>query len=262
MSKKWKILGYQTNIEWYDVKTKFKQLLRKITYTWLFQEIICSIFANYMWLVYLTSKKEFVNSSKMLEVAKEGKPIIIVFWHNRLMMVPFFTRLPKKLYPNYTLMTLASNHGDGRFVGRVMEKFGLHSILGSSNDGRKSSRGISVSALRNIIKGLQKGYALGVTPDGPRGPNQQINGEILNIAKISGAKIMACSYSASKMKELDTWDKFKIPLPFSKLCFHFDDEEFFVDKKSSEEEISKIKEAIEEKMNFVQEESLRKANLK
>ena len=30
--KKWRIFGYQTDIEWYDVKTKIKQLLRKIFY--------------------------------------------------------------------------------------------------------------------------------------------------------------------------------------------------------------------------------------
>jgi len=253
MTKKWKIFGYQTNIEWYDIKTKFKQLLRKITYSWLFQEIICSIFASYMWFVYLTSKKQFINDDLLIKSAKENKPLLIVFWHNRLMMIPFITKKPKKLFPKYTIMTLASNHGDGKFVGRVMEKFGLKSILGSTKDGRKSSRGISTSTLRQIIKGLRKGDSIGITPDGPRGPNQKINGEILNIAKISGAGILPCSYSTSKMLELKTWDKFKIPLPFSKLCFYFDEKIFFVDENISNS-------VIEERLNIVQEKSRKKVN--
>ncbi|MBL6664868.1 MAG: DUF374 domain-containing protein [Rickettsiales bacterium] len=256
MKRKWKIFGCQTNVEWFDIKTKFKQLLRKIAYTWLFREIICSILSGYMWLVYLSSRKKFINYDRLVDVSRKGKPLIIVFWHNRLMMIPFITRVSRKINPDYKLMTLASNHGDGRFVGRVMEKFGLYSILGSTNDGRKSSRGISVSSLRDLIKGLKKGRALGITPDGPRGPNQKINGDVINIAKISGAGILTCSYSASKMKELDSWDKFKIPLPFSTLCFYFDDTIVFVGKKSSDGENMKLKEDLEQKMNFVQDKSL------
>jgi len=252
MSKKWKIFGYQTNVEWYDVKVKFKQLLRKITYSWVCQEAICLSFAAYMWLVYLTSKKEFVNSELLIEAAKNKKPIIVTFWHNRLMMAPFITRPVKKLYPDYKMMTLASEHGDGRFVGRVMEKFGLISILGSTNDGRKSSRGISISALRTLVKGLKKGYALGITPDGPRGPNQKINGEITHIAKLSGANIVACSYSSSKMKEFNSWDKFKVPLPFGKLCFYFDEKVLCLDTGDEN-----TKKDLEKRMNFVQNESAR-----
>jgi len=256
MSKKWKIFGIQTNVEWYDVKTKFKQLLRKITYSWLFQELICLMIKGYLELVYATSKKTFINHELLLEAAKNKAPMIISFWHNRLMMTPFATQKPRKLYPDYNLMTLASKHGDGKFVGGVMKKFGLLLIFGSSRDNRKASRGIDFANMRQIFSGLKKGYSLGITPDGPRGPNQKINGELINIARISGAGILALSYSSSRMIEMKTWDKFKIPLPFSKLCFYFDGSPIYVSKNSSDEEIEKIKIIVEERMNFVQEKSL------
>lgn len=254
-SKKWKIFGIQTNIEWYDVKTKFKQLLRKITYSWLFQELICLIAMTYMKFVYHSSKKIFINHEILFEAAKNKKPILISFWHNRLLMIPFVTKKPKKLYPGYNFMTLASKHGDGQFVGKVMEKFGLISILGSSKDGRKSSRGIDIGGMKKIFDGLKRGYSLGITPDGPRGPAQKINGEIVNIARVSGAGILAMSYSASRFKKLKTWDKFTIPLPFSTLCFCFDDQAIYVAKNCGEEEMEKIKNLVEERMNFVQEKS-------
>lgn len=255
MAKKWKILGMQTHIEWYDVRTKFKLLLRKVTYSWLFQQLICLIILNYMKLVYLTSKKVFVNEDLFLEAIKNKEPIIISFWHNRLMMAPFVTIKPRKLYPNYNFMTLASNHGDGRFVGKIMERIGLNSIYGSSRDGRKSSRGIDLKSLKQIINGLKQGFSLGITPDGPRGPNQKINGEIVKIARLSGAKILALSYSSSRHKKLNTWDKFYIPKPFSKLCFYYDDSLISVPKSASDEEMQIIKEKVEERMNFVQSAS-------
>ena len=262
MSKKWKIFGYQTNIEWYDVKTKFKQLLRKITYSWLFQELLCLIFLSYMRLVFYSSKRIFINQNSVLDAAKNKTPLLIVFWHNRLLIAPFVTVAPKKLYPDCNFMTLASRHGDGRFVGRIMEKFGLISILGSSRDGRKASRGIDIGSFKRIFEGLKKGYCLNITPDGPRGPNQKINGEIVNIARISQAGILAASCSSSRFKQLNTWDQFKIPLPFSTLCFYLDEKPFYIDKNASKEEMEAIKITIEERMNFLQEESLKIARSK
>lgn len=256
MIKKWKFFGYQTKFEWYDVKTKFKQLLRKITYSWMFQELICITLIFYLRLVFFTSRKKFINHEILFKAAKDKSPLIICFWHNRLMMMPFATQKPKRIYRDYNFMTLASRHGDGQFVGRVMEKLGLISIYGSSKDGRKSSRGIDIGSFKKIFDGLKKGYSLGITPDGPRGPNQKINGEIINIARISGAGILATSYSCSRFLEINTWDKFKIPLPFSTLCFYFDDQAIYVARHSSEEEMLEIKNTVEERMNFVQEKSL------
>jgi len=260
MSKKWKIFGYQTNIEWYDVKTKFKQLLRKITYSWLFQEMICLVFLSYMHLVFYSSNYIFVNLDLMIIAANNKMPIIICFWHNRLMMAPFRTQKIKKLYPEYNFVTLASRHGDGKFVGKIMEKFGLISISGSSKDGRKASRGIEIGSFRKIFESLKKGYSLGITPDGPRGPNQKINGEIVNVARISGAGILPTSYSSSRFKQLNTWDKFKVPLPFSTLCFYLDKEAIYVPKNADAKEVEKIQNLVEERMNFSQEESQKLAN--
>ena len=254
-SLKWKIFGIQTKVEWYDVKTKFKQLIRKITYSKLFQELICWLVFGYLQLIYYSSRKTFINQELLIDAAKNKSPLIISIWHNRLMAIPLITKKPKKLYPQCNLMSLASKHGDGRFVGRVMEKFGLISILGSSNDGRKSSRGIDFADMRKILYGLKNGNSLGITPDGPRGPNQKINGEIINIAKISGAGILATSCSSSRFIELKTWDKFKIPLPFSRLYFCFDDKPIYISKNTEKDELDKIRVDLEERMNLVQKKS-------
>ncbi len=260
MTHKWKIFGYQTDVEWYDVKTKFKQLLRKILYSWIVQELICLIIQGYMWLVFITSKKIWINHEIILEAAKTKHSLLIAAWHNRLMMIPFITIKPKKIYAGYNFMTLASRHGDGRFVGHVMEKFNLISLYGSTKEGRKSSRGIDFASLRKILEGLKKGYSLGITPDGPRGPNQKINGEIINIARISGAGIIPTSYSSSRFRQINTWDYFKIPLPFATLCFYFDEKPIYVPKNSTPEEVEKIKTIVEERMNLVQEQSLRRSS--
>lgn len=261
-SKKWKIFGIQTDVEWYDVKTKFKQLLRKITYSWLFQEFICTIALVYLKFVFHSSKKIFLNTEVCVNEIKQGKPVIISFWHNRLLMIPFIAMNAKKSVPSHEFMTLASKHGDGKFVGVTMQKLGMVSILGSSKDGRKSSRGIDIGSFKRIFTGFKNGQSLGMTPDGPRGPSQKINGELVNIARISGAAILPTSYSASRHKKLRTWDRLMIPLPFSKLVFAFDDAVIRVDKNANEEEIKKLIVFTESRMNDIQDKADKLVNSK
>lgn len=233
-----------------------KLFLRKLVYKKFFRKLICNFIVAYMNFVYFTSRIKFVNFEILAKSAKNKEPLIIVFWHNRLMMIPFIAKKVKKLHPFYNFMTLASKHGDGQFVGQVMENLGLISILGSTqSDKNKRSKGIGVASFKRIFSGFKAGYSLGITPDGPRGPNQKINGEIINIAHKANVGVLALSYSSSKFIELKTWDKFKIPLPFSKICFYLDEEIVYVPKESSESEITKIEEKIEEKMNLAQEKS-------
>lgn len=253
MMKKWKIFGHK--IEWYDIKTKIKKIIRSLFYSALIQNLICRFIVFYMWFVYISSKKKFINCDLYLEVAKQQKPLIIASWHNRLMMMPFIARFAiKKANKNYRFITLASQHGDGQFVGRVMEAFGFHNIYGSSQNKRKKSRGINLHSLREIVRGLKEGKAFGITPDGPRGPNQKINSEIIGIAKISGAAIMAASYSCSRFIQFNSWDRFKLPLPFATICFYCSDF-IFVDREISKDEEILLKIKLEKELNLAQEKS-------
>jgi lysophospholipid acyltransferase (LPLAT)-like uncharacterized protein len=167
-------------------------------------------------------------------------------------MIPAMEKRIKNSYPNYNFMTLASRHGDGRIVGRVMQKFSLISILGSTKDGRKSSRGIDFSSMRQILDGLKRGYSLGITPDGPRGPNQKINGDIINIARIANAKIIAVSYSSSNFIIFNSWDRFKLPLPFGKLSFFIDEVPLEIPRNSSQQDLSEFEKTLTKKLDFTQ----------
>lgn len=244
-------------IELWEVKASFRLLLRKLAYSFFAQKVITFLIYSYLLFVYKTSTKKFIGFEEISKIKNDKKSIIFAFWHNRLIMMPLFARKVKKHFKYHNLMTLASKHGDGKFVGMVMEKFGLISILGSTKDGRKASRGIDYSNMRKIIEGLKKGYSLGITPDGPRGPNQQINGELINIARLTKARIIAVSYSSSNFKIIKkSWDKFKIPLPFSRLCFVVDEIYFEVEKNfEDDKDFLKQKKAITERLNFVQKKA-------
>lgn len=235
-----------------NIKYQLKTFIRHISYSNLFQEIISGIVFLYAFLVYLTSKKKFINKEVLLNIAHHRSSVIIAFWHNRLMMIPFLARKIKQTYPNYNFMTLASKHGDGRLVGRVMSKFGLISILGSKKNSKQPSRGIDFSSTRQIIDGLKRGYSLGITPDGPRGPNQKINGDLINLARITKTKILTISYSCLRYKTINSWDNFKVPLPFNKICFYLNEEMIEIPSKINDQQIQEYKQTLEHKLNEAQ----------
>ncbi|MCE2687650.1 MAG: DUF374 domain-containing protein [Rickettsiales bacterium] len=238
------------------MKEALKQKIRIFSYGNLLQKIICFAILSYMFLVYFTSRKKFINLDKFFDDYESDKmPVITLFWHGRLMMIPFFALKLKKLIPNAKFMTLASKHGDGKFVGKIMQFFRFEVIYGSTKNGRISSRGIDISGMKQIINGLKAGNFLGVTPDGPRGPAKKINGEIVNIARIANAKIVAISYSSSRSIEVNSWDSFSIPLPFSNLVFYCDDKFFIIDKALSDAENKDFTSQITNQLNFAEEQA-------
>jgi len=248
-----KIFSANKALEWREIKSMVKLFFRRLAYSKVSKKIITLVLYHYLFLVYKTSKAKYIGFENIDKLIKNNEPIIFTFWHNRLMMIPFVARKIKRKYNKHNLMTLASKHGDGQLVGNVMEHFGLISILGSTKDGRGVKKGIDYSSLRKIIDGLKKGYALGITPDGPRGPNQQINGELLNIAKITGSKLVPISYSCSKFKIIKkSWDNFKVPLPFSNLCFCIDDEFFEIPRDINQSSLEKIHIDLQLRMDHVQ----------
>ena len=248
-----KISFKNKKIEFWEIKNNAKLLLKKIFFkNDISRKIISYLIYFYLFFVYKTCRKKFIGFENHTNFIEKNS-IIFSFWHNRLMMIPFLSRKIKKKINNFNLMTLASRHGDGRIVGEVMERFGLISVLGSSKDKRGSHKGIEYSNLKKIINGLKNGYSLGITPDGPRGPNQEINGEIINIAKLTGASLINVSYSCSRFIVIKkSWDKFKIPLPFSRLCFVVSDNIYKVDKNMSESDLESLKFQIRDDLNHTQ----------
>ena len=244
------------NIEWYDIKTKAKRLVRALLYSWLFQELICYIILFYIYIVYYTSKKNFVNIEKIIN-NQQFKPVIAVFWHNRLMMIPFLAKkarnIANKNHLNIKFATLSSRHGDGRFVGKIMKKLSLVTIEGSTRNHRKSSRGIDFSSTRQIISFLKSNNIIGITPDGPRGPAKKINGDIIAISRLANANIIAVSYGSSKKININSWDKFTIPLPFSKLTFRCDDQYFNFANGITKQEEEVANSNIANRINLIEE---------
>ena len=62
---------------------------------------------------------------------------------------------------------------------------------------------------------------MAITPDGPRGPAQEVQDGVLAMAQKSGVRIVPTSSSAKWRLFAGSWDRFLIPLPFSRSVMVF-----------------------------------------
>jgi len=145
---------------------------------------------------------------------------------------------------------VVSRHKDGEVIARALKKSGFSLIRGSTNrkaderpDRPSKDRG-GMQALRESIRFLKKGYGIGITPDGPRGPNQIYKTNALTLAAMSGAPILPLAYSCNRGLVFNSWDKFMIPTPFSKIVIIFGNLQK-IDKGASKEDIEKYGKLIE-----------------
>ena len=143
------------------------------------------------------------------------EPLIWAFWHNRMFLIPY---VHERWFPHIPGCILSSPSGDGQVIADVCEAFGLEAARGSSS---KPDKGMS--ALIRLAEKVKAGYDVGITPDGPRGPLYELHPGILKLAQLTGARIMPTHVSYEIKVEFSTWDRFQLPLPWSKVRIILDE---------------------------------------
>lgn len=169
----------------------------------------------YIRLVAATSRWEIIGREHWEPLDIEGEGAIVAFWHARLLMATILRRQTDKR----TFM-LTSNHRDAEIIVNAARRFGVEFIRGSAANPRKADKDKKGGpALVQMLGALREGHIVGVTPDGPRGPREVAHIGAVRLAQFSGAPILPGAYSVSRGKFLGTWDRFLLPLPFSKGVF-------------------------------------------
>ena len=86
---------------------------------------------------------------------------------------------------------------------------------------RGSSFKKAVPAARSLIKTLRNDQQVVIVADGSRGPRQKAQLGSMQIAARSGAEVIPMGFEAKSKIELNTWDRFLLPMPFSHCVISF-----------------------------------------
>jgi len=135
-------------------------------------------------------------------------PVIVAVWHG-LMIAPIWTQR------NRGIVALASEHGDGEIIARILER------LGYAPPARGSSSKGGARGLVAMIAALRSGSSVAFTPDGPRGPARVPQAGVFVAAHKADAVIIPASMHAERVWRLNSWDRFLLPPPFARVYVAF-----------------------------------------
>ena len=183
-----------------------KSLLRSRPVQWLLSDLL----RRYLWLVIHTTRWTLEGAPNLAPHAA-GAPAIFGFWHEFLPLMPAVAIMARRDpgYRRTPLYALVSQSRDGRFIGAIVARFGITPVHGSS------SRGAAASS-RRLLKLLQEGGIVCISPDGPRGPRREAASGLAQLAALASVPIMPCAARTERGIALNTWDRMVIPLPFGR----------------------------------------------
>jgi hypothetical protein len=157
---------------------------------WLLLRVLPRLGSGVISFLGWSMRLEYRGLDRLASLKNQHKNIVFAFWHGRQLMMPF---LYQKIHQQEKLAILISQHRDGEYISRIIQRFGIDSIRGSTYRG-------ALKGLKQMIRALKSGVSVGITPDGPRGPKYKAQLGVIELAKLSGAPILPLSFGASKKK--------------------------------------------------------------
>jgi lysophospholipid acyltransferase (LPLAT)-like uncharacterized protein len=172
----------------------------------LFITFLYRICRVYSW----TFRIKVENEKEWMDYLENGGSVLLCTWHQQ-----FFSAI--RHFQNYKVFNpiiMISQSSDGEIVAGVAERSGWNTVRGSSS---KDGRG----ALKKMIDSLKESKLAAHIVDGPRGPSGKVKAGIIRLAHATDAVIVPFSVSAEKAWYFNSWDKFLLPKPFSKVRLGF-----------------------------------------
>ena len=177
-------------------------MLKRLSKNNFFLNIFANLVFLSLWIIKSTSNWKGVNEQIIEKELTKKKTLIVLIWHHQLMGSTFSWKFKPKLRP------IATSHRDGQLSTLVQKKFGLDPLLRKKNN--------PTFLIKNISKAVQNGDCIYITPDAPHGPPKKINTSIFKLCQKFDLNIVILSFHTDKYFRINSWDKLKIPLPFSK----------------------------------------------
>ncbi|MDP6331686.1 MAG: lysophospholipid acyltransferase family protein [SAR324 cluster bacterium] len=180
-----------------------------------------------------TTRVQRLNYEVFKSILEEYGSVIVATWHQNIYFSIWLLR-------KEDLTALISSSDDGEAIYDVFDHYGYQAVRGSSTRG-------GIPALKQLIKLLKDKTSVAITPDGPLGPPEKIQSGVILLAKYSGVPIIPWHYEADHQWNLNSWDRHKIPKPFSKIIEAFG-EPFHVPKNLLPEDVPVFCEKLEKIM--------------
>ncbi len=161
-------------------------------------------------LLWSTCKIEKVIGAGVMDTSvASGKPIIPCYWHQMHIFCSRFMldQIPRGLKVGFLISPSVS----GEVPAAMARAWGADVVRGSPT--RTGGQ-----ALRDMYLTVNKdGVSPVITVDGPKGPAEVVKIGAVLLARLTRAPMIPMAYAASSATLWNSWDRFMIPRPFSRI---------------------------------------------
>ena len=175
------------------------------------QAVLGALLAGYMSLVKRTTRWEVRGLEHVRPIWEGGEGVVGCVWHGRILMT--IAAWPKDVQPPSILI---SRSKDGAVVAQAARRHGAVVVRGSSRNRKKTKEKGGFSAFREMVRWVQRGGCMAITPDGPRGPRMRAGLGAVKLARAAGAPLLPLAWSTTNALVFESWDRFFLPLPFGR----------------------------------------------
>jgi lysophospholipid acyltransferase (LPLAT)-like uncharacterized protein len=167
-----------------------------------------------------------------------GIPLMFPIWHDEIFGIIAVKR-------QLRVVTIVSQSRDGEYLAQVLQSVDIHSARGSSNRG-------AVSALLQAARMMREDKLNGcISVDGPRGPRHVVKQGAVILAFRTPAWVIPLRGFCKNPIVFNSWDRFQLPLPFSRVHIHFDEPYQLTATELSEEELERERREMERRLTAI-----------
>ena len=171
------------------------------------------MFAYYLAQIYcMTLRLRVMNEKMWMDMLKADKIILLCAWHQQFFSAIRYFRKYSKLNP----CAMMSKNRDGDIIAYAAKQVGWHAARGSSSKHGKT-------AMEAMIKHLKTYRFGGHILDGPTGPIGKVKAGVIKMAQEANAFVVPLYFKPEKAWFFNSWDRFMLPKPFSKVTLTFGD---------------------------------------
>ncbi len=168
---------------------------------------------------------------------KNDDNVVFAFWHGDQFIPCYHHR-------NQQAVIMTSLSKDGAIQTGILNRLGFVTVRGSSSRGGQR-------ALVEAVRLVKKGYSASFAIDGPKGPFHDIKPGIVFLAQKTGRPLIPVSSVSKRYKLLPkTWDKYRLPLPFSSAVVVYGEPLVIAPRETTAQAISRLGAAMEKVYEF------------